>query len=84
MHQMPVDIEQAGAVRLFVDQMVVPDFVVERARATRSKTGLDRRRHAAEKAPRQAIVIAQHEGRADIRQMPGSTGFHGLDITIQD
>ena len=31
-HQMAVDIDQAGAVRLLVDQMVVPDFVVERAR----------------------------------------------------
>jgi hypothetical protein len=28
---MPVDIEEAGAVRLFVDQMVVPDLVVESA-----------------------------------------------------
>ena len=32
MHEMPVDIEQAGAVGLLVDQMVVPDLVVERAR----------------------------------------------------
>ena len=32
MHQMAVDIEQAGAVRLLVDQMVVPDLVVERTR----------------------------------------------------
>ena len=31
-HEMPVDIDQAGAVRLLVDQMVGPDFVVERAR----------------------------------------------------
>ena len=30
-HEMPVDIDQAGAVRLFVDQMVVPDLVVEGA-----------------------------------------------------
>jgi hypothetical protein len=31
--EMPVDVEQAGAVRLdFVDQMVVPDLVVERTR----------------------------------------------------
>jgi hypothetical protein len=29
---MPVDIEQAGAVIGFVDQMVVPDFVVQRGR----------------------------------------------------
>jgi hypothetical protein len=28
---MPVDIDEAGAVRLFVDQMVVPDLVVEGA-----------------------------------------------------
>ena len=32
MHQMAVDIEQRGAVRLFVNQMIVPDFVVESAR----------------------------------------------------
>ena len=31
MDQMPVDIDQAGAVRLFVDQMVVPDLVVKGA-----------------------------------------------------
>src|SRR5581483_12185637 len=32
MDQMAVDIEQAGAVTGFVDQMVVPDFVVQRGR----------------------------------------------------
>ena len=32
MHQMAVDIDQAGAVRLLVHQMVVPDLVVEGAR----------------------------------------------------
>ena len=32
MHEMAVDIDQAGAVRLLVDQMVVPDLVVEGAR----------------------------------------------------
>ena len=32
MHEMAVDIEQRGAVRLFVDQMVFPDFVVKSAR----------------------------------------------------
>jgi hypothetical protein len=31
-HQMTVDIEETSAVRLFVYQMVVPDFVVERTR----------------------------------------------------
>jgi hypothetical protein len=31
MHQMPVHIEEASAVRLLVDQMVVPDLVVEGA-----------------------------------------------------
>src|SRR5262249_37753833 len=31
-HQMPVDVDQAGAVRLLVHQMVVPDLVVEGAR----------------------------------------------------
>ena len=31
-HEMPVDIDEAGAVRLFVDEVVVPDFIVERAR----------------------------------------------------
>ena len=30
MDQMAVDIEQAGAVIGFVDQMVIPDFVVQR------------------------------------------------------
>ena len=28
-HQMAINIEKAGSVRLFVDQMVVPDLVVE-------------------------------------------------------
>src|SRR5581483_3501532 len=32
MHEMAVDIEQAGAVLGFVDQMVVPDLVVQRGR----------------------------------------------------
>ena len=32
MHQMAVDIDEAGAVRLLVDQMVVPDLVVEGTR----------------------------------------------------
>src|SRR5581483_2528634 len=32
MHKVPVDIDEAGAVRLFVNQMVVPDLVVKRAR----------------------------------------------------
>ena len=31
-HEMAVDIDEAGAVRRFVDEMVVPDFIVERAR----------------------------------------------------
>ena len=31
-HEMAVDIDQAGAVGLLVDQMVVPDLVVEGAR----------------------------------------------------
>ena len=31
MHEMPVDIDQAGAARFLVDQMVGPDLVVERA-----------------------------------------------------
>jgi hypothetical protein len=30
-NEMPVDVDQAGAVRLFVDDMVVPDFIVKRA-----------------------------------------------------
>ena len=34
MHEMAVDIEQARAVRLLVNQMVVPDLVVQRARFT--------------------------------------------------
>jgi hypothetical protein len=32
MNEMAVDIEQAGAVFGFVNQMVVPDFVVKRGR----------------------------------------------------
>ena len=32
MHEMTVDIEQAGAVLLLMHQMVVPDLVVERTR----------------------------------------------------
>ena len=32
MHEMTVDIDETGAVRLFVDQMSFPDLVVERAR----------------------------------------------------
>ncbi len=31
-HQMAIDIEKTGSVGLFVNQMVVPDLVVERAR----------------------------------------------------
>jgi hypothetical protein len=55
------------------------EFARYGAVATRSKTGQDRGRHAAEKASRQAIVIAQHEG-----QMPDGSGVsHGFDITIQ-
>jgi len=42
MHQVPVDIDQAGAVRLLVDQMVVPDLVVERARLGHAKMLLGR------------------------------------------
>ena len=29
MHEMTIDVEQAGAVRLLINQMIVPDFVVE-------------------------------------------------------
>ena len=32
MHQVPVDIEEAGAVRRLMHEMGVPDLVVERAR----------------------------------------------------
>ena len=32
MDKVPVDIDETGAIRLLVHQMVVPDFVVERAR----------------------------------------------------
>ena len=38
MYQMTIDIEEAGSVRLFVHQMVVPDLVVERARFHGSMT----------------------------------------------
>ena len=37
-HQMAVDIDQAGSVRRFVHQMVVPDFVVEGTRFHDSMT----------------------------------------------
>ena len=40
MHEMAVDVEQAGAVRLLVHQMVVPDLVVERARFHRVRTSV--------------------------------------------
>ncbi len=30
--EMAVDVDEAGAVRLLVDQMIFPDFIVERAR----------------------------------------------------
>jgi hypothetical protein len=32
MHQMPINIEQTGAISGFINQMIVPDFVVECAR----------------------------------------------------
>ena len=41
MHQMTVDIDETGSVRLFVNQMVVPDFVVERTRFHDSEALLD-------------------------------------------
>jgi hypothetical protein len=31
MHEMAIDIDEAGSVRLLIDQMVVPDLVVEGA-----------------------------------------------------
>jgi hypothetical protein len=31
MHDMAVDVEKAGPVRLFVNQMIIPDLVVEGA-----------------------------------------------------
>jgi hypothetical protein len=31
MDEVAIDVEQTGAVRLFVHQVIVPDFVVERA-----------------------------------------------------
>jgi hypothetical protein len=48
------------------------------AATLRSKAGLDRRRHAAEKASGQAVVIPQDEG-----ERPYETAqAHGRDITI--
>jgi len=32
-HEMPVNIKQAGAIRLGIDDMVVPDLVIKRARS---------------------------------------------------
>jgi hypothetical protein len=47
---------------------------------TRSKAGLYRRRHAAEKAAGQAVVIPQDKG-----ERPGETArVHDRDITIPD
>ncbi len=40
MDQMAVDIDQAGAVRLLVDQMIVPDLVVKGARFRHHQTPL--------------------------------------------
>ena len=31
-HEMPVDVDETGPVGAFVDEVVVPDFIVERAR----------------------------------------------------
>jgi hypothetical protein len=31
-HEMAIDVEETGAVRLLIDEMIVPDFVVESAR----------------------------------------------------
>ena len=33
-HEMAIDVDEAGAVRLLIHQMVFPDFIVERARHT--------------------------------------------------
>jgi hypothetical protein len=41
MHKVPVDIEQAGAVRLLVDDVVVPDLVIKRARMGHIATGAE-------------------------------------------
>ena len=51
MHQMAVDIDQAGAVRLLVHQMVVPDLVVEGARFHDSNALLRLKGKAACKRP---------------------------------
>jgi hypothetical protein len=40
MHEVPVDIDQAGSIRLLVDQVVVPDFVVEGTRLGHSSIQL--------------------------------------------
>jgi hypothetical protein len=37
-HEVPVDINQAGTVRLFVNQVVVPDLVVEGPRFSHSRS----------------------------------------------
>jgi hypothetical protein len=51
-----------------------------RAQLRRSKAGLDRSRHAAEKPARQTVVIPQYEGKG-----PGQTAhIHSADITIPD
>jgi hypothetical protein len=31
MHQMPIDIEQGRAIGLDINNMIVPDFIIERA-----------------------------------------------------
>jgi hypothetical protein len=50
-----------------------------RAAELRSKTGLNRRRHAAEKASRQAFMVPQNEG--DANEFPDDV--HDRDITIR-
>jgi hypothetical protein len=51
----------------------------ECAGGARSKAGLDRCRHTAEKTPGQALVVPQDEGNA--HEFPGDV--HDRDITIR-
>src|SRR5438105_11000777 len=57
MHEMAIDIDQTGSIRLFVHQMIVPDLVVERTRFHGSITLLRTKGEAACKRPAFAGAI---------------------------
>ena len=69
MDEMAVDIEQAGAVIGFVNQMVVPDFVVQRGRLSDMVSALNRNLKS-ENAMRAAQGGARASGRERRRREP--------------